>query len=33
VVEGTFWDGEIARHARRRLSYAIWSIISRRLLD
>ena len=33
VVEGPFWDGEIARHARRRLSYAIWSIISRRLLD
>jgi len=33
VVEGPFWDGEIARHARRRLSYAIWSIIARRLLD
>jgi len=33
VVEGPFWDGEIARHARRRLSYAIWSLIARRLLD
>ncbi len=33
VVEGAFWDGPIARHSRRRLSYAIWSIISRRLLD
>lgn len=32
VVKGPFWDGEIARHARRRLSYAIWSIIAHRLL-
>jgi uncharacterized cofD-like protein len=32
VVEGEFWHGEIARHARRRLSYAVWSIIARRLL-
>jgi len=32
VIEGGFWVGEIARHARRRLSYAIWSIIARRLL-
>ena len=32
VVEGPFWDGEIARHTRRRLSYAVWSIIARRLL-
>jgi uncharacterized cofD-like protein len=32
VVEGDFWHGEIARHARRRLSYAVWSVISRRLL-
>jgi len=32
VIEGDFWVGEIARHARRRLSYAIWSIIARRLL-
>lgn len=33
VVEGTFWSGPIARHSRRRLSYAIWSVIARRLLD
>jgi hypothetical protein len=26
-------DGTIARHSRRRLSYAIWSVIARRLLD
>jgi uncharacterized cofD-like protein len=32
VVEGEFWVGDIARHGRRRLSYAIWSIIARRLL-
>ena len=32
IVEGPFWDGPIARHARRRLSYAIWSTLSRRLL-
>jgi len=33
VVEGDFWKGRIARHARRRLSYAVWSIIARRLLQ
>lgn len=33
VVEGEFWDGEIARHSRRRLSYAIWGILARRLLS
>ncbi|HEY3382436.1 MAG TPA: gluconeogenesis factor YvcK family protein [Vicinamibacterales bacterium] len=32
LVEGAFWEGQIARHARRRLSYAIWSVIARRLL-
>ncbi|RPJ62875.1 MAG: YvcK family protein [Acidobacteria bacterium] len=32
VVEGDFWHGQIARHARRRLSYATWSVIARRLL-
>jgi uncharacterized cofD-like protein len=32
VVEGDFWNGAIARHSRRRLSYAVWSIIARRLL-
>ena len=33
VVEGAFWEGTIARHSRRRLSYAVWSVIARRLLD
>ncbi len=32
VIEGDFWTGEFARHSRRRLSYAIWSVIARRLL-
>jgi uncharacterized cofD-like protein len=32
-VGGAFWSGEIARHHRLRLAYAIWSILSRRLLD
>lgn len=32
VVEGDFWRTEIARHDRRRLSYAIWSVLSRCLL-
>jgi uncharacterized cofD-like protein len=33
VVEGEFWNGEIARHSRRRLSYAVWSVVARRLLS
>ncbi len=33
VVEGPFWVGDIARHARRRLAYAIWSVIAQRLLS
>ncbi len=32
VVEGTFWSTDIARHDRRRLSYAVWSVVSQRLL-
>lgn len=32
LVEGEFWCTDIARHDRRRLSYAIWSVLSRRLL-
>jgi uncharacterized cofD-like protein len=31
VVTGAFWQSEIARHDRRRLSYAVWSVLSRRL--
>jgi uncharacterized cofD-like protein len=32
VVEGDFWSTDIARHDRRRLSYAVWAVLSRRLL-
>ena len=33
IVGGDFWTGEIARHDRRRLAYAMWSVLSRRLLS
>jgi uncharacterized cofD-like protein len=33
VVEGDFWCTDIARHDRRRLSYAVWSVLSKRLLQ
>ncbi len=32
VVVGDFWRSEIARHDRQRLSYAVWSVLSQRLL-
>jgi uncharacterized cofD-like protein len=32
IVEGEFWQRDIARHNRRRLSYAVWTVLSRRLL-
>jgi hypothetical protein len=32
LVEGPFWNTEIARHDRRRLSFAVWSVLSQRLL-
>jgi uncharacterized cofD-like protein len=32
LVVGEFWCSEIARHDRRRLSYAVWSVLSERLL-
>ena len=31
VVEGDFWYGDIARHERRRLAFAVWSVLARRL--
>jgi uncharacterized cofD-like protein len=31
-VGGELWAGEIARHDRLRLAYAVWSVLSRRLL-
>ena len=32
AVGGDFWTGEIARHDRLRLSYAVWTVLSKRLL-
>jgi uncharacterized cofD-like protein len=32
MVSGEFWTGEIARHDRLRLAYAVWTVLSRRLL-
>jgi uncharacterized cofD-like protein len=32
LVEAPLWTKEIARHDRRRLSYALWSVFSKRLL-
>lgn len=32
LVEGEFWCTDIARHDRRRLPYAVWSVLSRKLL-
>ena len=33
VIAGQFWQGPIARHARRRLSYVAWSVLADRLLS
>ena len=33
LVVGPFWNTEIARHDRRRLSFAVWSVLSQRLLQ
>ena len=32
VVEGDFWSGDIARHERRRLAFAVWLALAKRLL-
>jgi uncharacterized cofD-like protein len=32
IVGGEFWTSEIARHDRLRLAYALWSVLSKRLL-
>lgn len=32
VVTGEFWLSDIARHHRQRLTYAVWAVLSRRLL-
>ena len=33
VVKGEFWQSQIARHDRRRLAYAVWSVLAQRLLN
>jgi uncharacterized cofD-like protein len=33
LVTGPFWTTAIARHDRRRLSFAVWSVLSERLLQ
>jgi hypothetical protein len=33
LVGGEFWTGDIARHDRLRLAYALWSVLSKRLLE
>src|SRR5436309_1836108 len=33
VVQGRFWCTDIARHDRRRLAFAVWSVLSERLLQ
>jgi len=32
LVGGEFWTSDIARHDRLRLAYAVWSVLSRRML-
>lgn len=32
VVVGDCWRTDMARHDRQRLPYAVWSVLSRRLL-
>jgi uncharacterized cofD-like protein len=33
TVIGEFWRSDIARHDRQRLCYAVWAVLSRRLLS
>jgi uncharacterized cofD-like protein len=33
LVGGEFWTSDIARHDRLRLAYAVWSVLSKRLLE
>ena len=33
LVTGPFWNTAIARHDRRRLSFAVWSVLTQRLLQ
>ena len=33
IVSAPFWTGVYARHHRRRLAYALWGILAKRLLQ
>jgi uncharacterized cofD-like protein len=33
LVQGHFWSRDIARHDRKRLAYAVWGVLARRLLN
>jgi hypothetical protein len=33
LIGGPFWTGDIARHNKLRLSYALWTVLSKRLLS
>jgi len=33
VVLGRFWCTEMARHDRRRLSFAVWAVLAKKLLE
>jgi uncharacterized cofD-like protein len=33
LIGGTFWTGDIARHNKLRLAYALWTVLSKRLLS
>jgi hypothetical protein len=32
LVEGDFWSRDIARHDRRRVAFAVWHALAKRLL-
>ena len=32
AVLGPFWKSDIARHDRRRLAFAVWAVLSQRLM-
>jgi hypothetical protein len=32
VVEAPLWNKRIARHDRRRLAYAVWTVLAKRML-
>jgi len=32
VVEAPLWNNRIARHDRRRLAYAVWTVLAKRMI-